>query len=190
MRAVVIPLEKASERRRTAGERAFTRGHQLQMKFRVFRTLCFLRNESVTSIANMCGQCPRTVSWDVKNIIDLIDEELSPVWVRMPEHTTEEYDCLRGGGDFSGIGNIVYSADCTIVIIPKPTINQADYYHGGKKKHCFLMLTFVNGFGQTVFVAGPIDGNEAEIRILEVSSFFRDIPTYVISTTHEISSVM
>ncbi len=179
MREVVRPLEIAGERRRVARHRKFVRRCQLPMKYRIFRTLCRLRNETLVTLSDMSGQAMSTVNEDTRHIVDFISDELTPLWVRMPLHTSEEYECLRGAGDFSAFANVPFSADCTIVITGKPVKNQSHVYHGGKHRHCYMIFTMVDGFGQTRHVAGAIEGNEGEMGILDGVDFFNAVRPYV-----------
>ena len=177
MREVVVPLEMAVAAKRLASDRKFSRRTQLEMKYRVFRTLCFLRNETPMTLTDISGQAPSTVSKDCERVVTLMAETLTPKWVWMPKHDTPEYECLRGAGDFRklDLDHVPYSADATIIIIGAPTKFQGTYYHGGKDKHCFLFVTAVDGFGKTRCSIGPVRGRRSEIDLISSSGFFDKI---------------
>jgi len=179
MEHVVRACEQKEKELSALGDRLHSRGKQAPMDHRIFRTLCFFRNETSYSISGMCGQSPSTVYKDCGVVTSLI-AGLSKKWIRMVRHTSAEYQCLRGGGDFRCIPNVVYSADGTIIIIPKPRKDQAMYYNAGKKKHCYKYATFCDGFGKTVFISGKIRGRQAERDFFNGNGFYDKIGRYAV----------
>jgi hypothetical protein len=167
------------KRHRSDDKRAF-RSCQLPFVYRVYRTMCYLRNAKVAHLAYITGQSVTTVTRDVKVIICLIAKVHGRNEIRFPRKRTREYECLRGKGDFHFLDNVPYSADCTIIPIPEPVFDQAEYYHGGKHVHCMVVFTCVDGKGDTRCVVGPMPGRRSENDLLYASRFYRDIHRFAV----------
>ena len=181
MKGLVTPMEDIALVLKQAEDNRFTRRCQLPMKFRVFRALCLLRKEKPVSLTQLTGQSPATVSKDVELIIRTIADHMGPSWIRMPRHTEPEYDCLRGGGDFSDMDNVVYSSDLTAIVIARPSKGETGYYSQAKKRHLVWFMTNVDGFGQTRYWGGDLPGRWTEPAFMSLSGFYRKIPPCVLS---------
>jgi hypothetical protein len=97
----------------------------------------------------------------------------------LPKHTTDEYKCLRGAGDFHILPNVILSCDCTILIIGKPVKDESLYFRVNKDKHCLIFFTGVDGFGFTRLIIGPLAGGCTEQQLLFGSCFYEKIGEYV-----------
>jgi len=179
MRHLLTPLQLAlDEEIQSRAGRA--RCCQLELKYRLYRTMCFMRGDRVVTLADLTGQSPGTVLRDIRRIFKLVSNSLARDWIKLPKKGSAEYRHLRGAGDFIMLENIPYAADCSLIPIPKPVKDQAYYYHGGKKKHGLIMFTMASGFGDTYCLIGPVPASISEPELVWGSHFQEKIKPYVL----------
>eukprot|EP01084_Bolivina_argentea_P071508 129985_1 len=109
---------------------------QISIPNRMLRFSMWMAGQTMRALKRYFGQSKTTILRDVIFIAHMINLQLSPSHLYVPEVGSDEYNFLLGNGVFKGLfKHAIYMMDVVKCFIKKPVRFQANYYDKYKSGH-------------------------------------------------------
>eukprot|EP01084_Bolivina_argentea_P128920 227795_1 len=130
---------------------------------RAIRCSMFFAGWNRSSLVFIFQQSYSTVSRDCIFISRVIVKKLYNKYIYSPLPGTREYNDWVGAGVFAPyFPTTIYAGDVMKISIPRPIMNQRDFYDGHHHEHNVGYFITVNGWGQPCYALGPASGRNQD----------------------------